>query len=80
MKEKSKPCPFCGSEEVGIYQVNAEKTYFRVVCKNNKLQSGWNHPHVEGPLAETEKKAVAAWNTRVSGQKELIIRYVVPKV
>ena len=66
--EALKPCPFCGSKELGMFTVSAEKRYFRVICKNSRLKTGWHHPHVEGPLAKTEEEAIAAWNKRVEVQ------------
>ena len=64
--ETLKPCPFCGSEKVGVYSVSAsaEKICFRIVCKNVKTKSGWHYPHIEGPVAETKESAIAAWNKR----------------
>ena len=64
MKDKLKPCPFCGSKKVGVYSVSAEKIKYRVVCKNVKTKPGWSYPHVEGPVEETKEAAIAAWNKR----------------
>jgi len=63
---KLRPCPFCGSYKLGIYEVSGDKHYFRIVCKNPTLKTGWHHPHVEGPLADTKEEAVAAWNKRAT--------------
>ena len=69
-RDKLKPCPFCGSKKLGLFQVCSNITQFRIVCKNNKNKTGWGHPHVEGPLAETKAEAIAAWNKRAGEKNE----------
>jgi len=53
-----KPCPFCGSSKVGIYEIGHPWAY--VECE--KCGAG-----TQG--METERKAINAWNRRSEGGK-----------
>ena len=64
MKQKLKPCPFCGCKKLSLFKVILNKTYFRIVCDNKKFATAWLQPHVEGPIAETEEEAAVLWNNR----------------
>lgn len=51
MSEELKPCPFCGSTLLGMSQTGI-------------YWGRCDSCHCEGPTAETEAKAIAAWNRR----------------
>jgi Lar family restriction alleviation protein len=59
VNEKLKPCPFCGREKIIIYRSEcaAERLddNFWAVCKFCVSF---------GPLSNTKKEAIAAWNKR----------------
>ncbi len=48
MSQDLKPCPFCGSSDVDMFQVS-------IMCTPCAA---------EGPTANTTKEAIAAWNRR----------------
>ena len=55
MSEQLKPCPFCGSEKVAVA---GWSDCCEVLCENCMSASR---------VANSEEKAIAAWNRRVSG-------------
>ena len=61
MSEELKPCPFCGSKEVYT------QTFTIGGISNNWL---WNVKcteqgcFAEGPICNSEKEAISAWNRR----------------
>jgi Lar family restriction alleviation protein len=34
MKTKSKPCPFCGCENIGVYPYDNGREHFSATCEN----------------------------------------------
>ena len=54
--EELKPCPFCGNEDLSVEPVRMTKPIWYVYCGGC---------FVDGPEAESEASAKAAWNTRV---------------
>lgn len=59
--EELKPCPFCGSSNVTLYEMNPN-SYAR--CRDCGA---------EGSLCGSHDKAAAAWNRRTNA-KELVVR------
>ena len=60
MSEPLKPCPFCGKKGVW-FRVNRRDPYpFKCGCINSRC----NVRALAFAFAETEKKAIAAWNRR----------------
>lgn len=58
---KLKPCPFCGSKEIGIEasgNTDTDYVYFGYCwdCGGN------------GPIKDTEEKAAEGWNNRAGGE------------
>jgi len=53
MSEELKPCPFCGSTNLGFLSLFA----WEVQC---------NLCLAEGPKADTREEAIAAWNRRAN--------------
>ncbi len=53
------PCPFCGSEDIKVYDVPVDiNPNFRAVCGNLDCQA-------EGPAADTDKEAIEKWGRRI---------------
>jgi Lar family restriction alleviation protein len=55
-----KPCPFCGNKKVGI-QIYFDAVREYVCCYKC---------YASGPLKQTGKAAIAAWNKRVKEGEE----------
>ena len=72
MREKLKPCPFCGKTDTLriTYDFSNHKTYKQVVCDWNLdgcgASSGWRECHDDN---DRTKEAVEAWNKRADTQE-----------
>lgn len=55
MKEKLKPCPFCGSENVKLTEVSDAYYKYRVICCGCEIRTSPEH---------IDAIAIAAWNRR----------------
>ena len=59
--DKLKPCPFCGSDNMGVYEHSYPmEHYYFVFCNECKAESG---------NFETKEKAILAWNRRAEDAK-----------
>lgn len=58
--EKPAPCPFCGGEDIRVYEYNNDPDAF---CQCRDCSS-------DGPYGSGREAAIAAWNRRVA-QREL---------
>jgi Lar family restriction alleviation protein len=60
VNEKLKPCPFCGREKIIIHSIDPDierlADNFWAVCTSCVSF---------GPLSNTKKEAIAAWNKRI---------------
>jgi len=61
-KTELKPCPFCGGEkqENNRVPMDAGNSIYWIFCENC---------HTCGPIADTKRAAIAAWNRRVTEEK-----------
>ena len=63
MPEKLKPCPFCGSKDVEIFEPIPKNAVGRaIVCKNCNVRVGF-------PTAYDDVMAAEEWNRRVDNDK-----------
>ena len=67
LKESLRPCPFCGSAEyeadrVCLKTIPDSQNYYSVVC--------WCG--TSGPIKESEKEAIKAWNTRDYADRQTV--------
>ena len=56
MKEKLKPCPFCGSDDLEIYIKGTGRRKYAVCC---------NTCDARGERTKIKEEAATAWNRRV---------------
>lgn len=59
LKESLRPCPFCGSAEH-----EADRTCLRTIPDSQQYYSVVCWCGTSGPIRESEKEAIRAWNTR----------------
>jgi Lar family restriction alleviation protein len=59
LKESLRPCPFCGSAEY-----EADRTCLRTIPDSQQYYSVVCWCGTSGPIRESEKEAIRAWNTR----------------
>ena len=62
--QKLKPCPFCGGEALKCVSFIAPNMHW-VLCKNC---------HAAPDVHATEAKAIAAWNTRHTPDREAVAK------
>ena len=60
--EKLKPCPFCGSDDVAMYELYPSSYVRCRACG------------AEGSLCDSHDEAAAAWNSRTDA-KGLVVRF-----
>ena len=64
MKEKLKPCPFCGSTNI-----ITEKCTKRVRCRDCFATSGFITPYINQGMSE-EEAMIMAWNKRCNDAED----------
>ncbi|QBH96075.1 restriction alleviation protein, Lar family [Limnobaculum zhutongyuii] len=65
--DKLKPCPFCGSSEVELFEMDEEDNPYRawvVRCHKCDVQTAM----FVGSIEQKKRCATNAWNRRVKGE------------
>ncbi len=62
MSEKLKPCPFCGSANVDVFNSFGDPSTDENIMNVECINCG-----AEGGIGKGEEKAAAAWNRRAGG-------------
>ena len=63
MKDKLKPCPFCGGEATLVEDIYNDQLYNYVICSNDDCNANTGR-------CDTEDEAITKWNKRVSEAEE----------
>jgi Lar family restriction alleviation protein len=64
--EALKPCPFCGSDDINVFEDDYEYHYIAHACKTGDISVYVKYVSINTEGHTTKAEAVNAWNMRAS--------------